>query len=161
MVIDDSWYERPPGIPERLAAGGVVVRREGDRLLVALARELDPAPPSWVLPKGGIDPGEDALSAARREIMEETGLSELTLLGKLAVSQKMPAHRDVWQVIQLFLYATTQVEGTPTDGDHHGEMGWFPLREPPAMFWPDQQRLLRDKRGQIEAAFARHLAWGT
>ena len=28
---------------------------------------------SWVLPKGKLKPGEDALAAARREVMEETG----------------------------------------------------------------------------------------
>lgn len=30
---------------------------------------------AWFLPKGEIDPGEDALTAARREFEEETGLS--------------------------------------------------------------------------------------
>jgi 8-oxo-dGTP pyrophosphatase MutT (NUDIX family) len=34
---------------------------------------------SWPLPKGHIGPGEDALAAARREIFEETGISQLIL----------------------------------------------------------------------------------
>ena len=37
--IDESWYERPEEVSERLAAGGVVVRVEGERLKVALVRE--------------------------------------------------------------------------------------------------------------------------
>jgi hypothetical protein len=35
-TIDESWYERLPGMRERVGAGGVVVRREAGRLLVAL-----------------------------------------------------------------------------------------------------------------------------
>jgi 8-oxo-dGTP pyrophosphatase MutT (NUDIX family) len=91
--------------------------------------------------------------------MEETGLSELTLLGKLAVRQKLTVRRDVWQVIHLFLYATTQVEGAPTDTSHHDAMAWFPLAELPALFWPDQERLLRRRRSDIETALEHHLAW--
>ena len=59
-------------VPNR-AAGAVVFRRSdrGVRLLVLRAYK------SWDFPKGLIEPGEDALAAARREVLEETGLVEL------------------------------------------------------------------------------------
>ena len=55
------------------AAGAVVFRRSdrGIRLLVLRAYK------NWDFPKGLIEPGEDALAAARREVQEETGLAEL------------------------------------------------------------------------------------
>jgi 8-oxo-dGTP pyrophosphatase MutT (NUDIX family) len=55
------------------AAGAVIFRRSdrGIRLLVLRAYK------NWDFPKGLIEPGEDALAAARREVLEETGLAEL------------------------------------------------------------------------------------
>jgi 8-oxo-dGTP diphosphatase len=53
-----------------LAAGGIVLR-EGSRPRIAVVRlRRDKA---WVLPKGKLNPGEHAVAAARREVLEETG----------------------------------------------------------------------------------------
>jgi 8-oxo-dGTP diphosphatase len=52
------------------AAGGIVVRAESEPLIaVVQLRRLG----HWVLPKGKLNAGEDALTAARREVLEETG----------------------------------------------------------------------------------------
>jgi 8-oxo-dGTP diphosphatase len=64
--MTDSAKARAP----ILAAGGIVLR-EGLRPRIAIVRLRRDK--SWVLPKGKLCPGEDALSAARREVMEETG----------------------------------------------------------------------------------------
>jgi 8-oxo-dGTP pyrophosphatase MutT (NUDIX family) len=55
------------------AAGAVVFRRTGSgvRLLVLRAYA------NWDFPKGLLAPGEDQFSAARREVAEETGLSDI------------------------------------------------------------------------------------
>ena len=55
------------------AAGAVVFRRtdRGIRILVLRAYK------NWDFPKGMVDPGEDQLHAAKREVAEETGLTEL------------------------------------------------------------------------------------
>lgn len=50
-------------------AGGVVFRPDG---AVLLLQHLEG---DWVFPKGHIDPGEDALEAALREVEEEAGVS--------------------------------------------------------------------------------------
>jgi 8-oxo-dGTP pyrophosphatase MutT (NUDIX family) len=59
-------------VPHR-AAGAVVFRRSdrGIRLLLLRAYK------NWDFPKGMVEPGEDALAAARREVEEETGLAGL------------------------------------------------------------------------------------
>ena len=37
---------------------------------------------SWQFPQGGVDPGEDLLDAARRELQEETGITSVSLLAR-------------------------------------------------------------------------------
>jgi 8-oxo-dGTP diphosphatase len=53
------------------AAGGVVLRREGLRARVAVIHR--PKYMDWSLPKGKLEPGEDWLDAALREVDEEIG----------------------------------------------------------------------------------------
>lgn len=55
-------------------AGDVFVARRAD-----LGKEFDLA---WQMPQGGIDKGEDPSQAAKRELLEETGVSSATILGQ-------------------------------------------------------------------------------
>jgi len=55
------------------AAGGLVRNTTLDKHLFIFRRG------SWDLPKGKIDPGEDAPTAALREVTEETGVQDLSL----------------------------------------------------------------------------------
>jgi 8-oxo-dGTP pyrophosphatase MutT (NUDIX family) len=59
-----------PRVPQ---AGGIVVRKDGDRLSVLLVRSKKD-PTIWVFPKGHIDPGETAEQTALRETYEEAGV---------------------------------------------------------------------------------------
>ena len=54
-----------------LAAGGLVWRRRGRRWELAVVHR--PRHEDWTLPKGRLEPGESLLSAAVREVREETG----------------------------------------------------------------------------------------
>src|SRR5215813_7659804 len=64
--MTDSAKARAP----ILAAGGILLW-EGSRPRIAVVRlRRDKA---WVLPKGKLYPGEQALAAAKREVLEETG----------------------------------------------------------------------------------------
>jgi 8-oxo-dGTP diphosphatase len=53
-----------------LAAGGIVVRGS-HRPLIAIVQLRKSK--NWVLPKGKLKPTEDAIAAAKREVLEETG----------------------------------------------------------------------------------------
>jgi 8-oxo-dGTP pyrophosphatase MutT (NUDIX family) len=66
-----------PQSVEVRAAGGVVTRTGPDTLEVLVVHR--PAYDDWSLPKGKLDPGEDEPAAARREVLEETGVdAEIT-----------------------------------------------------------------------------------
>ncbi len=147
MKIDHTWYCKPCGIRERLTAGGVVVRRTPAGLMVALSRErgID----GWVLPKGGVEPGEDLDAAALREIEEEAGLTALTKRGDLEVLERLESERRFWSVIHYGLYETGQVRGIIRDLKNHPGMDWFPLEALPDMFWPDERALIERHRDAI------------
>jgi hypothetical protein len=62
LVIDATWARGPPAAKDRIAAGWVVLRREGRAVSLAPAREGDLPP--CVLPKGGVELGEPLNAAA-------------------------------------------------------------------------------------------------
>jgi 8-oxo-dGTP diphosphatase len=61
-----------PGAIEVRAAGGVVTRTGDDGIEILVVHR--PAYDDWSLPKGKLEPGEDDATAARREVLEETGV---------------------------------------------------------------------------------------
>ncbi|WAJ26961.1 RNA pyrophosphohydrolase [Antarcticirhabdus aurantiaca] len=76
----------PETLPYRPCVGVVVVNRDGlvwcGRRLVVPSGEMEGALKLWQMPQGGIDEGEDAEIAARRELYEETGIRSVSLLGE-------------------------------------------------------------------------------
>jgi 8-oxo-dGTP diphosphatase len=61
-----------PEAAEVKAAGGVVWRRAGDTIAIAVAHR--PRYDDWSLPKGKLDAGESWEDAALREVAEEIGV---------------------------------------------------------------------------------------
>lgn len=59
-------------LPYRRNVGLMVLNAEGD---VFVGQRRDNKVPAWQMPQGGIDKGEDAETAALRELEEETGIS--------------------------------------------------------------------------------------
>jgi 8-oxo-dGTP pyrophosphatase MutT (NUDIX family) len=149
MNIDETWYRRPPDVPLSISAGGVIVRKEGDRLFVALVREGGLT--DYILPKGSAEPEEDLQTAARREIAEEAGLNNLTFLGELGVRERLNSAKHLWKKTTYFLYYTTQREGVPTDQRHTYRCEWFPIDQLPPMFWPEQKELIEASRSKISS----------
>ncbi len=87
----------PQNRTETKGAGGVVFRPDGSVLLL---RHLEG---TWVFPKGHIDPGEDALSAAVREVEEEAGVQASCPDAALLETTRYKNARGTPRVITWFL----------------------------------------------------------
>ncbi|HEY7118371.1 MAG TPA: NUDIX hydrolase [Tepidisphaeraceae bacterium] len=142
----DWYYKKPFNVKHRTGAGGVVARREGDRILIALIR--DRGDHEYVLPKGGVEYGESLEEAAAREIHEEAGFRKLKLLGELGTGERLGGKKSVWQKTHYFLFLTRETEGKPTDR-RDWEVHWHELDKLPALYWQEQERLIQTNRERI------------
>ena len=68
-------------LPYRPCVGIMLVNSE-DKVFVA--KRLDSELEAWQMPQGGIDEGEDTKAAALRELEEETGVTQVTILAESA-----------------------------------------------------------------------------
>lgn len=109
-------------------AGGVVLNKKGEVAVVGQPHN------TWSLPKGHIDPGEDELTAARREILEEAGITDLTLVRKLGSYDRYRIGLDggddfsELKNITMFLFTTEQEELKPQD-PRNPEARWVDKNE--------------------------------
>jgi ADP-ribose pyrophosphatase YjhB (NUDIX family) len=100
------------------SAGGVVINSEGEVLVVSQHGT------SWSLPKGHIDPGENALAAAKREIYEESGIRGLEFVRELGTYERHKIgvdggdDRSELKVITMFLFRTSEKSLRPVDPDN-------------------------------------------
>lgn len=146
-MIDASWYQRPANVPVRVTAGGIVVRKEAEKIFIALI--LEGSFSKFALPKGGVKRGETIEMAARREILEEAGIRDLELIETLGKRERLNFSKTRWTVVHYFLFTTEQKDGTPTDQSKRHVLKWFPLDSLPPMAWPEQRRLIEENREKI------------
>ncbi|MBI3602113.1 MAG: NUDIX domain-containing protein [Candidatus Omnitrophica bacterium] len=105
------------------SAGGVVISKKG-KVLVVNQRGL-----SWSLPKGHMEEGEDATTAAIREIEEETGITRLNLVKELGSYLRYKIGLDgrddsrELKHIHMFLFTTDELKLCPQDA-HHPQARW-------------------------------------
>ena len=60
---------------------GIIVLNKNDKVFVA--KRIDNPKNFWQMPQGGVDQGEDFLSAAFRELEEETSIKNVKLISEL------------------------------------------------------------------------------
>jgi ADP-ribose pyrophosphatase YjhB (NUDIX family) len=105
------------------SAGGVVTNGEGKVLVVSQHGT------SWSLPKGHIDPCEDPLTAAKREIYEESGIRDVQFVRELGTYERHKIGVDggddpsELKVITMFLFRTTETALRPVD-EENPEARW-------------------------------------
>lgn len=110
------------------SGGGVVLNEKGEVLVVSQHGN------SWSLPKGHIELGEDAIMAAKRETLEESGLSDLEFIKPLGGYQRFRIGKDggedrtEMKTILMFLFKSKSVTLKPIDPENP-EARWVPKNE--------------------------------
>ncbi len=134
--------------PSVLSAGVVVVRRVEPDWRVLLLRVYN----YWDCPKGLVEPGEDPLTTARREVREETGISALDFRWGDGFIETPPYSKN--KVARYYLAATSIAEvelpvnpalGTP---EHH-EWRWMRFDAAAVVLVPRVRRVLEWARDQL------------
>ena len=78
-------------LPLRSGVGIVVLNKDNK---VFVAKRIDNQKNFWQMPQGGVDKGEDYLTAAYRELEEETSIKNVNLVKELdgLTSYELPKH---------------------------------------------------------------------
>ena len=78
-------------LPFRKGVGIVVLNKENK---VFVAKRIDNPKNFWQMPQGGVDEGEDLLSAAYRELEEETSMKKVKLIQEIEgiLTYELPDH---------------------------------------------------------------------
>ena len=67
-------------LPMRLGVG-VIVLNKHDKVFVG--KRKDNPGDKWQMPQGGVDEGEDYITAMRRELLEETGIQNIEIIKEI------------------------------------------------------------------------------
>lgn len=111
-----------------------------------MALVQEPGFRDFVLPKGHVEPGETLEQAARREIEEEAGISDLDLVGLLGARERLNYDKTEWKKTTYFLFAARDDLDVPENAKGRR---WFRIDRLPPLFWPEQTALLVDERARI------------
>lgn len=133
------------------SAGGVVLRGQGREMRVALMYSRFH---TWVLPKGGVEPGERPEQAAVRELEEEVGLRGLTLVGELGETEhefEREGERHRKRVRWFLFLAPEGAEIRPNPAQGALDAGWFTRRQALRLLaHTDQRRMVRRGLARVE-----------
>jgi 8-oxo-dGTP pyrophosphatase MutT (NUDIX family) len=132
------------------SAGGVVVRRIEGQPHVLLIR--DPYH-NWGLPKGHLEPDEDAAAAALREVREETGLDQLTLGPELETIDWYFRLRGalVHKFCAFYLMGSPAGHAVPEEEEGITECVWLPVDEALVRITYDNARAVLGRAAELLA----------
>ena len=134
-------------------SGGIVFRFTKDRKDIEILLIQD-SKERWTIPKGHIEPGETAKMTARREIEEETGLknvSILTWLGKIHFKYRR-MDKLVLMTTQIYLVQALDAHEQPMPERWMKGIRWFSFSEALEMVeYEDIEKLMLIAKRKIRA----------
>jgi 8-oxo-dGTP pyrophosphatase MutT (NUDIX family) len=127
---------------QRLSAGVVVVRRQDDEWRYLLLRAFN----HWDFPKGMVEPGEEPLAAAVREVREESTIDDLDFAWGEGSTETGPY--SAGKVARYYLAETRRSEVTlpfnPLIGRaEHSEYRWVDFDEAMQLVSPRVKPVVR------------------
>ena len=135
-------YPRPA-----ITVDAVIVTRDARPHVLLIRRKHEPFEGRWAVPGGFVNIDETLESAARRELLEETGVraGKLEQLHVFDAPDRDPRERVI-SVAHLGRVRSTSVVAQA--GDDAAEAAWFPLDRLPALAF-DHQAILRLARRRL------------
>ncbi|MEA2688993.1 MAG: dihydroneopterin triphosphate diphosphatase [Candidatus Eremiobacteraeota bacterium] len=108
---------------------------------------------AWTFVMGGVEDGERATDAARRELVEETGLSLVTLFTAGELDAFYDPVRD--RIVHVPFFVAHVSDGAIVlEEDVHDEHRWVPIREAEAMLeFASHRRVLEEIHRAFVARF--------
>lgn len=131
--ITSAMFRKRTAIQEIVrepTSGGIVFRMTSDGKDIEILLIQD-SKGRWTIPKGHIEPGETAKMTARREIEEETGLRNLSVLawlGKIHFKYRR-ADKLVLMTTQIYLVQSVDAKEMAVGEKWMKGIRWFPFAE--------------------------------
>lgn len=145
---------RKPAIQEVVrepTAGGIVFRTSPDGKDIEILLIQD-SKGRWTIPKGHIEPGENAKETAIREIGEEAGLFHIEVLmwlGKIHFQYRR-IDKLVLMTTQIYLVRATDKHETPVKEQWMRGIKWFKFKDAlEAIEYEDIEKLMLVARNKI------------
>jgi len=139
------------------SAGGVVFRRTGDAPRFLLIRD---SYKNWGLPKGHLEPGEPPADAARREVIEETALSDLVVHGPIQVIDWYFRFRGrtIHKYCHFFLFESQNGDPVPQAEEGITACAWHTFEEAVATISYDNARGVLERAADMVRTLAEERA---
>jgi 8-oxo-dGTP pyrophosphatase MutT (NUDIX family) len=136
------------------SAGGVVFRRDSEgQVRYLLIRD---SYRNWGFPKGHLEGGEPPADAARREVTEETGLTDLILHGPIRVIDWYFRFRGktIHKYCHFFLFESRVGDPVPQQDEGITQCAWHPQEEAIATISYDNARGVLRRASEMVRALA-------